>query len=57
MSINKYILPREGLRDVCQTGFYSVKNSNTLHLRIQESKHNIEGIIRLNKSNKKKKKK
>ena len=52
MSINKYILPREGLRDVCQTGFYSVKNSNTLHLRIQESKHNIEGIIRLNKSNK-----
>ena len=45
-----HLIPRLNGNDIKQTGFYTTKNSNTLHLRVQESHQSIDGIIRLNKS-------
>lgn len=48
---SSYIIPRDSSNDRHLTGFYTTKNSQKLHLRVQESNQVLEGIIRLNKSN------
>ena len=45
-------MPSLGHNDRHITGFYTTKNSRMLNLRIQESNHCIDGIVRLNKTNK-----
>ena len=51
MSKYHFLIPRSEHYDRNQTGFYSTKNSSVLNLRIQESPHELEGIVRLNKEN------
>lgn len=48
---NYLLIPQNSENDKHLTGFYTTKNSGVLHLRVQESLHPVEGIIRLNKSN------
>ena len=51
MSKYHFLIPRSKHYDRNQTGFYTTKNSSFLNLRIQESPHELEGIVRLNKEN------
>lgn len=46
-----YTIPKSALYDYCKTGFYSYKNNENLHLRIQDSDLELQGVIRLNKNN------
>lgn len=47
-----YTVPKSNLYDNHKTGFYTYKNDEHLHLRLQDSKLELEGIVRLKSSEK-----